>query len=160
MLANIKNIPLGNNNSFKKMADSSEKNSNLSFEDSVKRLEQIVAQLDSGQSDLQTSLAQYEEGVSLLRKCHQTLENAKRRIAILRKIDENGQPILDDRLEDSFQSDESTPGRQTQAAESQKKSRASRKKTEMPTTQPEKSSSIEGMTQQPDFFSLIDNLEN
>lgn len=142
------------------MADSSEKNSNLSFEDSVKRLEQIVAQLDSGQSDLQTSLAQYEEGVSLLRKCHQTLETAKRRIAILRKIDENGQPILDERLEDSFQSDESTPGRQTQAAESQKKSRAFRKKTEMLTTQPEKSSSTEGMTQQLDFFSLIDNLEN
>ena len=82
------------------------------FEESLKRLETIIAQLESGRGDLETSLARYEEGVRLLHHCHRTLKAAEQKIEILKNFDESGEAVTESIDPDSFRSDESTPGRQ------------------------------------------------
>ncbi|MDR0335861.1 MAG: exodeoxyribonuclease VII small subunit [Planctomycetaceae bacterium] len=54
------------------------------FEESLARLEEILRQLDDGQTNLETALLRYEEGVGLLKHCHKILETAQRKIEILR----------------------------------------------------------------------------
>lgn len=65
------------------------------FEQALVRLEAIVQQLEDGRTDLASSLAGYEEGVRLLRQCHQLLEKAERRIEILAGVDAAGGPITE-----------------------------------------------------------------
>ena len=65
----------------------------LSFEDALARLEAIVHDLEDGRVGLAEALARYEEGVGLLRRCHQLLERAERKIELLRGVDAEGQPI-------------------------------------------------------------------
>jgi len=65
------------------------------FEQSLARLEQIVAQLEDGRVDLADSLARYEEGVRLLRQCHTLLERAERRIEVLSGVDADGKPVTE-----------------------------------------------------------------
>ena len=63
--------------------------SDLTFEESLARLEQIVAALESGNLPLEESLKVFEEGVALARHCGRSLEDAERRIEVLAK-DEAG----------------------------------------------------------------------
>ncbi|MDO5552196.1 MAG: exodeoxyribonuclease VII small subunit [Planctomycetia bacterium] len=86
-----------------------------SFEESLARLEQIVALLDAGRLDLQPSLESYEEGVGLLKHCRNLLENARQRIFLLRGCDEDGNPVLQEKSQEEFQSDERVPGRRTKS---------------------------------------------
>ena len=60
--------------------------SSPTFEETLKKLEGIVAYLESGQADLDTSLAKYEEGVHLLRQCRELLNRAEQKIEILRSV--------------------------------------------------------------------------
>ncbi|MSP64519.1 MAG: exodeoxyribonuclease VII small subunit [Ignavibacteria bacterium] len=53
---------------------------NISFEDSSKRLEQIISQLEDGKVDLNKSISLYEEGVSLVTECLDILKKAELRI--------------------------------------------------------------------------------
>jgi exodeoxyribonuclease VII small subunit len=53
------------------------------FEGSLKRLEEIVAQLEGNKLALEQSLAIFEEGVRLVRFCTGRLDEAERRIEIL-----------------------------------------------------------------------------
>lgn len=53
------------------------------FEESVRRLEEIVKSLESGDTGLDDSLKLYEEGVALVRFCHQKLDSAEQKIRIL-----------------------------------------------------------------------------
>lgn len=55
------------------------------FEEALKKLEDIVGQLESGDVSLETSLAKYEEGVRLVKFCQKKLEAAKKKIEILVK---------------------------------------------------------------------------
>jgi exodeoxyribonuclease VII small subunit len=55
------------------------------FEENLKRLEQIVEQLENKEAPLDQSLALFEEGVRLARGCQQTLQEAKKKIEILVK---------------------------------------------------------------------------
>ena len=64
------------------------------FEEALQRLEEIVGRLEDGRTDLAASLAGYEEGVKLLRKCHSLLERAERRIEILSGVDAEGRPVV------------------------------------------------------------------
>jgi exodeoxyribonuclease VII small subunit len=57
----------------------------LKFEDSLARLEQIVSQLESGHLPLEESLKSFEEGIALARRCAKYLEDAEKRIEILAK---------------------------------------------------------------------------
>jgi exodeoxyribonuclease VII small subunit len=53
------------------------------FEGSLKRLEEIVAQLEGNQLALEHSLQIFEEGVKLVRFCAGRLDEAERRIETL-----------------------------------------------------------------------------
>jgi exodeoxyribonuclease VII small subunit len=53
------------------------------FEQGLKRLEEIVEALETEDLDLDKSLQFYEEGVALYRHCHQQLQAAEKRIDIL-----------------------------------------------------------------------------
>ena len=63
--------------------------SDLKFEDSLGRLEQIVSQLEAGNLPLEESLKVFEEGIALARGCAKYLEEAEKRIEILTR-DEGG----------------------------------------------------------------------
>ena len=60
----------------------------LKFEDSLARLEQIVGQLETGNLPLEESLKVFEEGIALARHCARYLEEAEKRIEILTKDDQ------------------------------------------------------------------------
>ncbi|MBI5417808.1 exodeoxyribonuclease VII small subunit [Candidatus Poribacteria bacterium] len=66
-----------------------QKNKNFQFEDGLKRLEEIVEKLESGNLSLDDSLKYFEEGVVLSRVCTQKLNEVERKIEILTK-NENG----------------------------------------------------------------------
>lgn len=71
----------------------------LSFEQAVQRLEKVVHELEEGNLGLDESLARFEEGIALLRRCHELLQMAERRIEMLTGVDAQGNPIttpLDD----------------------------------------------------------------
>ena len=55
------------------------------FEEHLKRLEEIVDQLENKEAPLDQSLALFEEGVKLARACQQTLEEAKKKVEVLVK---------------------------------------------------------------------------
>ena len=64
-----------------------------SFEEALGQLEGIVRQLEEGELGLDEALARYEDGVKLLRRCHQLLDQAQRRIELLGGVDAEGNPI-------------------------------------------------------------------
>ena len=74
---------------------STKKSSKHSFEDAIKRLEQIVAALEQGDVPLDEALNLYEEGVQLSRSCGERLKEAELRIKKLNK-DIKGQFELTD----------------------------------------------------------------
>ena len=57
-----------------------DKNKELSFEESLKELENIVDQLESGDIDLEKSVKLYEKGMLLKKKCENKLKNVEMQI--------------------------------------------------------------------------------
>ena len=57
----------------------------IKFEESLKKLEKIVEDLEKGDLSLDEALKKYQEGIELARLCSQRLENAKKKIDILVK---------------------------------------------------------------------------
>lgn len=55
----------------------------MTFEESLTRLEEIVEQLESGKLALNESLALYEEGVRLSRECNRQLTEVQGRLETL-----------------------------------------------------------------------------
>ncbi len=55
----------------------------VSFGDGLAELERIVASLESGELDLEESLARYERGVALLRQLQARLTDAQQRVTVL-----------------------------------------------------------------------------
>ena len=51
-----------------------------SFEQQLKRLEEIVSLLEKGDADLDESLGLFEEGAGLIQSCNTILENAEQRV--------------------------------------------------------------------------------
>jgi len=64
-----------------------------SFEDALKRLEEIIHSLEEGNVGLSEALERYEEGVKLLRQSYELLQRAERRIELLSGVDAEGNPI-------------------------------------------------------------------
>ncbi|MBQ3063572.1 MAG: exodeoxyribonuclease VII small subunit [Clostridia bacterium] len=60
-------------------------NKEMSFEAAMTRLEEVVATLEAGSVSLDAALAAYEEGVSLIRLCHDKLNVAEARIMLVRE---------------------------------------------------------------------------
>lgn len=55
----------------------------LSFEEIMKKLEEITMELENGDLDLEKSVSKFEEGMKLSKKCNEILENAEKRISVL-----------------------------------------------------------------------------
>ncbi len=66
----------------------------IDFEAALAELEGIVRALEDGEIGLSESLARYEKGVKLLRRCYDTLDGAQRRIELLTAVDAQGRPIV------------------------------------------------------------------
>lgn len=62
-----------------------EKATTRSFEDAMKRLDEIVAQLEEEKLSLDKMLSLYEEGVTLARSCGEKLESAEQRVKLIAK---------------------------------------------------------------------------
>ena len=58
---------------------------NLSFEQAIQRLEQIVTDMEGAEFPLEDVLKRYEEGTRLVRFCGQKLDEAEQKIEILQK---------------------------------------------------------------------------
>lgn len=59
------------------------KDKEQSFETSLSTLEQIVAQLESGDLPLEHALELFEDGVGLARRCQLQLQDAERKVELL-----------------------------------------------------------------------------
>ncbi len=57
----------------------------LSFEESMKRLGEIVAALEKGDVTLRDSMTMFEEGTVLIRRCSEMLDNAEQQVVRLKK---------------------------------------------------------------------------
>lgn len=55
----------------------------MRFSDALAELEGIVSALESGQLELEESIARYERGVALLRACQTRLAEAEQRVTML-----------------------------------------------------------------------------
>ena len=68
----------------------------LSFEEAMKRLEEIVSHLEKGDIPLEESIRLFEEGSGLLALCSSQLEEAEQKVMLLQRGD-GGQLQNDDR---------------------------------------------------------------
>lgn len=64
----------------------------MSFEDALKELERIVQRLESGDEQLDMSIALYERGSQLRQRCADRLDAAQARIEAIR-LDGDGRPV-------------------------------------------------------------------
>ena len=62
------------------------------FEQSMKQLEQIVQELETGDLPLEKALKKFEDGVQLSRLCTEMLDETEQKVSILLK-DQNGEVI-------------------------------------------------------------------
>lgn len=58
-----------------------------SFEESLKELEEIAAELEAGDLPLEKAITKYEQGVKAYKACRKFLDDARKRIEILVKDD-------------------------------------------------------------------------
>lgn len=58
-----------------------------SFEESMKKLENIVAELENGNLNLDESVKKFEEGMKSAKQCNTILEEAEKKITILLEKD-------------------------------------------------------------------------
>ncbi len=59
------------------------KKTDLSFEEALTRLQQIVGGLENGSVPLEESLTLFEEGVGLVKLCNEKLDRAEQKVKIL-----------------------------------------------------------------------------
>lgn len=60
---------------------------NTNFEESMKNLEQIVAELENGNLNLDESVNKFENGIKIAKECNRILEEAEKKITILLEKD-------------------------------------------------------------------------
>lgn len=63
----------------------------MSFEDALRELEQVVGQLERGEVPLDESITLYERGAALKKRCEAKLKEAEEKVAKL-TLDGDGQP--------------------------------------------------------------------
>ena len=69
------------------------------FEQAMENLEGIVERIESGQTGLAESIAEYEKGVKLIKQCRTILDAAEKKIQLLAK-GESGELVGDGKLEE------------------------------------------------------------
>jgi exodeoxyribonuclease VII small subunit len=65
------------------------------FEASLKELEEIVEQLENGDLKLDETLAKYEMGIKIYKRCYQILESTEKKINVLLK-DRDGETYTEE----------------------------------------------------------------
>lgn len=55
------------------------------FEETMERLEEIVRRIEAGEIGLEASIAEYEKGVGLIKRCREILDQAQQRVETLSK---------------------------------------------------------------------------
>lgn len=68
----------------------------MEFEKKLKRLEEIVENMEDGDLALEKALSLFEEGVKLAKDCHVQLNEAEQKVKQLVSVDENGNPVTKD----------------------------------------------------------------
>lgn len=63
----------------------------FSFEDALEGLEAVVDDLEAGDLPLSESIGRYEEGVKLLKQCHDSLNQVRRKIELLTEVGDGGE---------------------------------------------------------------------
>lgn len=63
--------------------------SDENFENSLKRLEEIVGELERGELPLEQSLSKYEEGIHRLKQCYRILDDVEKKITLISKKEDN-----------------------------------------------------------------------
>ncbi|WP_298937910.1 exodeoxyribonuclease VII small subunit [uncultured Ruegeria sp.] len=63
----------------------------MTFEQAMKELEAVVGQLERGDVALDQSIALYERGAALKKRCEDELKRAEEKVAAI-TLDTNGQP--------------------------------------------------------------------
>jgi exodeoxyribonuclease VII small subunit len=69
----------------------------LSFEESLEKLEQIVSAMESGDSSLQDLMANYAEGVQLGSNCLKVLEQAEKTMDVM--VQDNAGKVKESELQ-------------------------------------------------------------
>ena len=75
-----------------------------SFEDSIKELEKIVKELESGDLSLEKAIKKFESGIKHSTHCNDLLDKTEKRISILLEDSEGN--IVDKDMEEEFNKDE------------------------------------------------------
>ena len=71
----------------------------MNFEESMKKLETIVTELENGSLNLDESVKKFEEGMKMAKQCNNILEETEKKITIL--LENDG-----DLKEENFQTEE------------------------------------------------------
>jgi exodeoxyribonuclease VII small subunit len=95
------------------------KNPEKSFEASLSTLEQIVAQLESGDLPLERSLELFEEGIGLVRHCQSQLQDAERKVELLLRERGEIKVVPFETRQENLQTELDKAARQSTAAASQ-----------------------------------------
>ncbi len=64
----------------------------MTFEQAMRALEDVVQRLDSGDVPLEDSIALYERGAALKARCEAKLKEAEEKVALITR-DAGGQPV-------------------------------------------------------------------
>ncbi len=64
----------------------------LDFEQALARLTRLVEKLESGRLPLEESVAAFEEGVKLTRRCETLLDSAEQRLQVLGTEEDSSEP--------------------------------------------------------------------
>lgn len=57
----------------------------MTFEQSIKRLDEIVKNLEKGDVSLSDSMSLFEEGTALIKACGEMLDKAEQKVVMLKK---------------------------------------------------------------------------
>ncbi len=68
----------------------------MEFEKKLKRLEDIVEKMESGDLSLDDSMKLFEEGVKMSRECQSQLTIAEEKVKLLLSVDANGKAVTRD----------------------------------------------------------------
>jgi len=81
----------------------------LRYEDALKRLEKLVAELDKSELDLETRLKKFEEGTKLARVLLKKLDQAKKKVQLLVKTQVGDAALvsMDESIDDDAETDDS-----------------------------------------------------
>ncbi|OGT50105.1 MAG: exodeoxyribonuclease VII small subunit [Gammaproteobacteria bacterium RIFCSPHIGHO2_12_FULL_38_11] len=66
----------------------------INFEKSMDQLNQLIEKMETAQLPLETALQHFEQGITLIRQCQQTLNEAEQKIQIL--TEKAGETTLED----------------------------------------------------------------